>query len=318
MQKLYLRDLLVVNTFASDYCVIVFKSNILCFRLLETLQEKQAKAEADLSDIIGVLSDISDAKQSLLKVQKQIAEFFVFGENLEETERDLKQLAVKAQSHIKEAKELVAQIRQKYNSTQHLVPSDVSQELTSLELLAEAVSGAMEEKDREFKKARTVRTDYLSDVEAVQSWIKEAELKVQDRSVEPQLLNEHLQQVQSEIGNISDRLEKLIKNGKVILEKTRDDEEKDLIQSTINTLTDQLQQVRSWLEERRQQVSETLDAWQRFLNLYQAVMNWVEEKKTFLKEPLHLSTLQEAKQKLHDYTVSHYKIVASLIILSRT
>lgn len=304
---MYLRDHLVVNTYARAHCVIVFKSYILCFRLLDTLQEKQTKAEADLSEIIGVLSDISEAKQSLLKVQKQIAEFYVFGENLEETDRDLRQLAVTAQSHIKEAKELVAQIRHKYNSTQHLVPSDVSQELTSLELLAEAVSGAMDEKNREFKKARTVRTDYLSDVEAVESWIKEAELKVQDRSVEPQLLTEHLQQVQSEIGSISDRLEKLIKNGKVILEKTRDDEEKDLIQSTINTLTDQLQQVRSWLEERRQQVSETLDAWQRFLNLYQAVMNWVEEKKTFLKEPLHLSTLQEAKQKLHDYTVSSCK-----------
>lgn len=278
----------------------------MCFRLLETLQEKQNKAEADLSEIIGVLSDISEAKQSLLRLQKEIGDFYVFGENLVQTEKDLTQLAVKAHSHTKEAKELVSQIRYKYNSTQHLVPSDVSQELTSLELLAEAVSGAMEEKDREFKKARTVRTDYLADVEAVQSWIKEAELKVQDRSIEPQLLNEYLQQVQSEIGSIADRLEKLIKNGKVILEKTRDDEEKDLIQSTINTLTDQLQQVRSWLEERRQQVSETMDAWQRFLSLYQAVMNWVEEKKIFLKEPLHLSTLQEAKQKLHDYTVSFY------------
>lgn len=276
----------------------------LCFRLLETLLEKQNRAEADLSDIVGVLSDVTDAKQKLTGIQKEVAGFYVFGENTEETEEDLKRLALKVQSHIKEAKELVTQVRHKYNSAQHLVPSDVSQELTGLELLAEAVSGAMDEKNREFKKARTVRTDYLSDVEAVQGWIKEAELKVQDRSVEPQLLNEHLHQVQSEIGNVSDRLEKLIKNGKVIVDKTRDDEERDLIQSTINTLTDQLQQVRSWLEERRQQVSETLDAWQRFLALYQAVMSWVEEKKTFLKEPLYISTLQEAKQKLHDYTVS--------------
>ncbi|CAG9835637.1 unnamed protein product [Diabrotica balteata] len=36
--------------------------------------------------------------------------------------------------------------------------------------------------------------------------------------------------------------------------------------------------------------------------LYQAVMQWVAEKKVFLKDPLRLSTLTEAKQKLHEYS----------------
>jgi nesprin-1 len=50
----------------------------------------------------------------------------------------------------------------------------------------------MEEKDRELKRARTVRTDYKRDVEEVQSWIQNAELKLQDRSVEPLQLKEYL------------------------------------------------------------------------------------------------------------------------------
>jgi len=50
----------------------------------------------------------------------------------------------------------------------------------------------MEEKDRELKRARTVRTDYKRDVEEVQSWIQNAELKIQDRSVEPLQLKEYL------------------------------------------------------------------------------------------------------------------------------
>jgi nesprin-1 len=54
------------------------------------------------------------------------------------------------------------------------------------------VSGAMEEKDREFKRARTVRTDYKHAVDEVQSWIQNAEFKVQDRSVEPLQLKENL------------------------------------------------------------------------------------------------------------------------------
>lgn len=50
----------------------------------------------------------------------------------------------------------------------------------------------MEEKDREFKRARTVRTDYKRAVDEVQSWIQNAEFKVQDRSVEPLQLKENL------------------------------------------------------------------------------------------------------------------------------
>lgn len=275
-----------------------------CYRLLDILAEKQAKADTDLAEITSILSDIFDTKNSLLDSQKEIAGFYLYGEDVEGTETDLLALTSRVQERIKQAKALVKNARDKYVTAQQVVPSDVSQELTNLELLIEAILSAMDDKEREFKKARTVRSDYLTDVEAVQAWIKEAELKVQDRSIEPQLLNDNLQQIQSEIGGISDRLERLTKNGKSIVEKSRSDEEKQLIQSTIDTLTNQLQQVRTWLEEKKQQVSETLDAWQRFLNMYQAVMTWVREKQVFLQEPLYISTLQEAKQKLHDYSVS--------------
>lgn len=184
------------------------------------------------------------------------------------------------------------------------MPTDVSQQLSSLELLSETISNAMDEKNREFKRAKTIRSDYNSDVDIIQNWISIAETKIQDRSIEPQLLKEHLQEVQSEIGSQMDRLEKLTKNGKTIIDKTKDDEEKILVQKTIDTLTEQLQQVKIWLEEKKSQVGDSLDAWQRFLTLYQQVMSWVEEKRQFLVEPLHLSTLHEARQKLHDYSVS--------------
>lgn len=227
----------------------------------------------------------------------------MFDADLERTQRDFNNLQSLVDSEIKNVKEFCNDLRKRYNNLQQLVPTDIAQELNQLELLAEAIISAMEEKDREFKKARTIRTDYVNEVDEIQSWLKEAELKVQDRSAEPHVLNEHLQQVQSELANINDKLEKLTRNGRTIIEKTKDDEEKSMVQSTIDNLTDQLAQVKSWLEERRQQVGETLDAWQRFLSLYQLVMQWVQEKRIFLQEPLFLSTLQEAKQKLHDYSV---------------
>lgn len=51
----------------------------------------------------------------------------------------------------------------------------------------------MEEKGRELKRARTVRTEYTTDVEEIQRWLREAELKVQDQSVQPHKLKEYIQ-----------------------------------------------------------------------------------------------------------------------------
>lgn len=288
--------------------LFVFLTNFLffCFppiRLIESLREKKRKTSTDLEEIEKVFTDIKELGKLLIDIQKEVVDLFVFGENISQTETALKSLNNKVDKLIQKTKNLIIQVRDKYTKAQQLVPSDVSQQLSSLELLSETISNIMEEKDREFKRAKTIRTEYLSDVEEIQTWIRKAELKVQDRSIEPQALKDHLQQIQSEIGTITDRLEKLIKNGKIIIEKSRDDEEKALIQSTINTLTDQLQQVRSWLDEKKQQVGDCLDAWQRFLTLYQAVMVWVEEKKVFLAEPLKLSTLHEARHKLNDYSV---------------
>ncbi|KDR09331.1 hypothetical protein L798_01015 [Zootermopsis nevadensis] len=162
----------------------------------------------------------------------------------------------------------------------------------------------MEEKDRELKRARTVRTDYKRDVEEVQSWIQNAELKLQDRSVEPLQLKEYLTEIQNEIGGVGDKLDCIAKSGRIIMDQTNKEDERDLTQSTINSLSERLAQVKSWLEEKKLQVGETLDSWQRFMTLYKTVKLWVDEKQTFLAEPVQLSSLIQARQKLHDYSIA--------------
>lgn len=255
-----------------------------------------------MAEIDEALDQIRKSKDSLASLLQEISSFFVFDQDLDRTEENLKALRAKVSLHADGAKRVVEANRKSYPQA-----VEVSQELTNLELIKESVQNAMEDKEREFKKARTIRTDYASDVLDLQSWIKEAELRIQDRSIEPQMLHDNLQEVQSEIASASDKLERLVKNGETIVENSRDEEEKSIVKRTMDDLRDQLQQVKSWLEEKKQQVGETLDAWQRFLSLYQAVMAWVDERKVFLKEPLHLSTLHEARQKLHDYSVSTTK-----------
>lgn len=200
-------------------------------------------------------------------------------------------------------REFSANTRARYQASQQLVPTDIDRQLTSLEFPVEGISQAMEEKQREQKRAKTTRSDYLSDVEQVQSWIRQAELKIQNRSIEPAKLMEQLRQIQSELAPMSDKLERLTRNGQIIMENTRDESEKELIGGTIANLTEQMGQVKSWLDEKKQLIGDVLDAWQRFLALHEAVKSWIEEKRVFLVEPLRLSCLNQARQRLHDYSV---------------
>lgn len=52
---------------------------------------------------------------------------------------------------------------------------------------------AMEEKNREQKRAKTVRTDYKSDLDTLTDWVLKAEVKVRDKTSQPQVLKESLQ-----------------------------------------------------------------------------------------------------------------------------
>lgn len=253
--------------------------------------------------------EIERLRKRLNEARESASNLYVYGIDQDAIEAELSGLQSQVEDFVDTAKKFSGSIKARYQASQQLVPSDITQHLTALELCAEATAQAMEEKQREQKRARTIRSDYLADVDEVQAWIQQAELKVQNRSIEPAVLREHLRQIQNELGTISDKLERLTKNGQTIIKNTRDDAEKELINSTINNLTEQLAQVKSWLEEKKQIVGDTLDAWQRFLTLYEDVKAWTEEKKQFLVEPLKLSTLVQSRQRQHEYSVREETII---------
>lgn len=273
------------------------------FRLIGSLRGKSEKASEDLEALENIEREIERLRKRLNEARESASNLYVYGIDQDAIEAELGDLQSQVEDFVETAKKFSGSIKARYQASQQLVPSDITQHLTALELCAEATAQAMEEKQREQKRARTTRSDYLTDVDEVQAWIRQAELKVQNRSIEPAVLREHLRQIQNELGTINDKLERLTKNGQTIIKNTRDDAEKELINSTINNLTEQFAQVRSWLEEKKQIVGDTLDAWQRFLTLYADVKAWTEEKKQFLVEPLKLSTLVQSRQRLHEYSV---------------
>ncbi|XP_054006700.1 muscle-specific protein 300 kDa isoform X2 [Hylaeus anthracinus] len=272
--------------------------------LVVSLRAKSKKADEDLETFESAEREIEHLRKRLNEARDRASSLYVFGSDQDATEEELDELRSAVDELLEAAKNFSGSTKARYQASQQLIPSDLGQHLTALELCAEATAQVMEEKQREQKRARTVRSDYLTDLDEVQAWMRQAELKVQDRSVEPSRLKEQLKQVQDELSTIADKLERLTRNGRSIAENTRDEAEKQLINSTVHNCTEQLNQLRNWLDERKQAVADTIDAWQRFLTLYETVKNWTEEKKEFLVEPLKLATLAQARQRLHEYSTA--------------
>lgn len=143
--------------------------NFFYSRLVETLKEKLQNTQSEIEFIDNTLKNIVDFDQQLEQLNNEIIDFYVWSENIQQTETDLNNLCGRVDVFIDRVKKLIQDIRERYLTLQQLIPSDIQQKLTNLELLAEKiVNTTMEDKNKEFKRARTVRLDYLHDVDNVQ------------------------------------------------------------------------------------------------------------------------------------------------------
>lgn len=271
------------------------------FRLKNTIIEKDNNIDSDLQHIEKVFGQIADLQDRINLLLEEISELYVFGDDQKHIETKLNQLKTRVGQAIADSKQLVQQTQQEYNKSQGFVPSDVAQELTALEFATERLQAAMDDKERDFKRAKTMRSEYLNGVDYIQTWLHQAELRIQDRSAQPVQFRETLNKIAQELTDVQEKLENVKQSGQVIIEKSRNDDEKDLIRNTIDQLVQQVEQLHSLLDEKRHQVGNSLDAWSRFMQLYQLVMIWASEKRSFLAAPLNVTTLPEARQKMNDY-----------------
>uniref|UniRef100_T1GC10 Uncharacterized protein n=1 Tax=Megaselia scalaris TaxID=36166 RepID=T1GC10_MEGSC len=219
------------------------------WKLNDTLREKDKKVTKDLNEIENIFRRISELQDRFNSLAEEISEVHVFDENTKKIEEDLNKIREKLNRAIAESKDLIKDTREKYTKEQNLLPTDIGQELQALELLSERLQGAMETKEREFKRAKTVRTEYLSGVDEIKQWLQKAEVNVQDRTLEPLKLKEVLQRIGQEITGIYEKLDHVKGNGKIICESSRNSQEKNLVQNTIDQLQQELDQVKyGWMK----------------------------------------------------------------------
>ncbi|XP_038215060.1 nesprin-1 [Zerene cesonia] len=264
-------------------------------KLRQTLAARLAEIDEIVSEFDRVSENIEKLRQQIEVYIAKVGTFYVYGEDDADGVRDL---AKQVSDLVDKTKTFTEDSRKRYGGS---APADVAQELSALELSAEALAAAMEEKEREWKRARTSRTEYTTDVESVQAWVRAAELTARERTQPPEPYKERLVATRSEIPSIADRVERLTRNARAIVEGSRDAGERQLIQSTVTALSEQFSAVCSELEARQAAVEDACDAVARFLALLEKVLLWVETQRAFLARPLPLADLQEAQQKQTEY-----------------
>lgn len=268
------------------------------YRLRQNLAAKLAEIDETVSEFDRVSEKIDAFRQRIEVCLAKVKTFYAFAED---DESGLRALAEEVSDLAEETKRFTEESGKRSGGS---AAADVSQELSALELSAEALTAAMEEKEREWKRARTARSEYAADVDDVQAWVRAAELTARDRAEPPAPYRERLVAARAEGPQVADRMERLARHARAIVEGSRDAAERQLVSSTVSALGERLAAVTSELEARQAAVEDACDAVARFLALLERVLLWVETQRAFLARPLPLADLAEAQQKQTEYGVS--------------
>lgn len=276
----------------------------------EEISKKINRIFDEFDIFVKKFNEFSTSHKNLLQ---KIENIQPFSENFQKTEEIINQVQGNLSDFKSELSSLRANTEKTFLTIQDLVPSEIIQKLNSLELSLENTNEIMENKDKSFKRARTTRNEYLTGSEKIKVWIQNNELKLENQSLELQELQQNIQSICSEIGDIKNEFEEFWKNGQIIIENTIDDREKAIVQSNIDQLSQEFRRSMVFIEEKRLKIDKVLQNWTRFMHLYQIIIDWAVEKKTFLSNELKINSLEEAREKYVDYSVSFVHRITILL-----
>merc|ERR1711915_137833 len=272
--------------------------------LISQLEDRVKVVSEEISSLEGVDKKADELQEKIVKLNRALAAIKVWHQDHSETEDKLMELRSDIETCSSLARELHLTTRKKLSDLGQSLPPDTGDKLANIELMAEKSLTDLEECETEHKRARNVRYDFQVDVEEVRFWITQSESKIQDRSLEPHSLKNNLNEIQSEINGISEQLDNLLTNGKVITEKTDNHQEKELVLSTTTNLSEQIAHLKQLIQDKKNAANDAIDAWQRFLQFHAALKAWCKEKAMFLNEPFTFTNLSSAKLKLQDYSAA--------------
>lgn len=178
-------------------------------------------------------------------------------------------------------------------------------QISNLEIELEKLESGLKNAQQQAQNAAKARNDFRSAQNEIERWIAYADKSLQSTTGEPQIMKENLQSLMNQLPKITDQEVDTLKTCYgTIVTNSPDENEKATCKSIVDSIDENIARLKGIMEERKAKIGESLDSWQRFLQLWRHVMNWVEDKKKLLAQPLTVATLDEAKQKFNVYAVS--------------
>ncbi|XP_076321740.1 uncharacterized protein LOC143231084 [Tachypleus tridentatus] len=188
--------------------------------------------------------------------------------------------------------------KSRYLQRQHSMPDIINKALSSLEILIKAPSATTEDEGQEFKCARTAEQEYAHYVESITKWLRKAQDIILDNTAEPPSALENVKTLATEILDLEKDIEKLEQTGVKVITNSTLKETKLIVEETIKSLGEQLLEVQSWIEERLQEINDTMLLSNQFQTTYNCLDECLKKVENILLQEIPIHSLVETKKHL--------------------
>ncbi|RWS06960.1 Nesprin-1-like protein, partial [Dinothrombium tinctorium] len=258
---------------------------------LESEQKELVKYIEEKLDVFeAVFKAVSDLKKVLIAIESELIGIDgLMGDTDEEQKLEL------FKNEVENCRQEVEKLSKAYKF--------VRNQVRELEPLIERVYSIIEDKERDFAKAKNYRQDYLTGVDTIMKWIEKSKEILEDsRGDTPEVAKRNIKEVYSELKPMKEHLNRLIVGCGNMIREHGGLKEAALVETTLKGLTDELNDLESNLKRRKSEIEKALDWWQQFGQLKEVVENWIENVTPHIthdtdKEPEE-TTLSKVKEKL--------------------
>lgn len=278
------------------YFLFVFFFN----SLSNTLNGKYIQVKKILELIKDLSTHCSQIDGEVQKVELQLADFDPYSKDIGQNQQAIDQ----AKNKLNNYKAEIQTLNKSLDEFEEFIAPEITNHLKDLELKVEKLLDTMEEYNRSFKMAKTIRSDYLYNTEKVHCWINDTEDKLKSHYTEPLEYKVSIHNSCQERPSVAEWFDTACKNGQNIIDSMQDDREALIMRQNLEQTRERLNQVFVSLDEQKTIIDNVVDAWSKFMELYQIIINWATEKKIFVGQELKINNQQEAKVKLNEYSVS--------------
>lgn len=276
--------------------------------LSNTLNGKYIQVKKILELLKDLSTNCAQIDVELKKIEAQLAVFDPYSKDIDQNQQTLDQI----HSKLNNFKGEIVKLNKSADEFEEFLAPEITTSLRESELRVEKLLDTMDQYERAFKIAKTVRSDYLYNTEKVHCWINDTEEKLKTHYSEPLEYKVSIHNSCQERSAVSEWFDTACKSGQNILESIHDEHEKHAIQQNLEQTRERLGQVFALLNEQKAIIDNVVDAWSKFMELYQIIINWATEKKVFVSQELKLNNQQEAQAKLNVYSVSVQPLLSGI------